>query len=327
MVPGPMQLSSGARRHTGRSAGELGPTASRGGESRLEADVGVLTEDEIARFHRDGYMKFRRVLDDAAIERLRTALDRTIVQELEREDFSELPPEFAYGHARKGEGAESWGTRAIHQFVNMWKVVPEYRELLDHPTITSAVRDLMGVERVRLWHDQIISKPPGDNAKFAFHHDFYFWPLDRPRMITCWLALDDATVDNGCMHVIPGSHRDPRFQPTDADLSEDIHLAPAPLGPGEPGSLYQEVRTWDREHATPVELKAGECMFHHCLNYHFTPRNVTDRQRRAFVLIFMPDGTRYKHAQSPNHVCTNYLGLTDGDVLDRPEFPVCGAAA
>ena len=95
-------------------------------------------------------------------------------------------------------------------------------------------------------------------------------------------------------------------------------------GPGEAGSLYDDVRTWDADRAVPVELKAGECMFHHCLNYHMTPQNVTDRQRRAFVMIFMPDGTRYNHAQSPGHVCTNYLHLEDGALLNGSGFPICG---
>jgi ectoine hydroxylase-related dioxygenase (phytanoyl-CoA dioxygenase family) len=183
----------------------------------------------------------------------------------------------------------------------MWKVVPEYRAVLDNPKITGAIRDLMQADRIRLWHDQVISKPPGDNAHFSCHHDFYFWPLDRPSMITCWLALDDATAANGCMHVVPGSHRDPRYQPADCDLSADLHLTPVPMGPGEPGSLYSDIRTWMPDRAKPIELKAGECMFHHCLNYHMTPQNATDHQRRAFVMIFMPDGTRYKHTQSPNH--------------------------
>ncbi|MBW3623430.1 MAG: phytanoyl-CoA dioxygenase family protein, partial [Armatimonadetes bacterium] len=284
----------------------------------------VLTPEQVERFRRDGYLKFGRVLDVGQVETLRTALDRTIEQEMRREDDSSVPPEFAYGHDRKAEEASGRPVRAIHQFVNMWKVVPEYREVLHHPTITGAIRDLMDVERVRLWHDQVISKPPGDNGKFAFHHDFYFWPLDRPSMISCWLALDKATVDNGCMHVLPGSHRDPRYQPAGCDLSDDLHLSPVAGGPGEPGSLYDEVRTWDHDRAVPVELEAGECMFHHCLNYHMTPQNVTDRQRRAFVMIYMPDGTRYHRAQSPNHVCTNYLNLEDGQIMDRPEFPLCG---
>jgi ectoine hydroxylase-related dioxygenase (phytanoyl-CoA dioxygenase family) len=285
----------------------------------------ILTPEQVEQFHRDGYLKFRRVLEDAQVERLRAALDRVIAEEITREDDAGRPPEFAYGHDRKAEDRQ--GVRAIHQFVNMWKVAPEYRETLHNPAIAGAIRDLMGVPHIRLWHDQIISKPPGDNALFNCHHDFYFWPLDRPTMITCWLALDDATAANGCMHVVPGSHRDPRFQPASCDLSADIHLEPAPMGQGEPGSLYQDVRTWMPERAKPVELKAGECMFHHCLNYHMTPQNTTDRQRRAFVMIYMPDGTRYKHAQSPNHVCTNYLHLEDGEVMAREEFPLCGEAA
>ncbi len=284
----------------------------------------ILTSEETERFYRDGYLKFRRVLQEAQVERLRAALDRVIAEEATREDDTGLPPEFAYGHDRKADAGSRREARAIHQFVNMWKVAPEYREVIHTPAITGAIRDLMGVAQIRLWHDQVISKPPGDNAHFSCHHDFYFWPLDRPTMITCWLALDDATAANGCMHVIPGSHRDPRFQPVGCDLSPDIHLEPAPLGPGEPGSLYQEVRTWMPDRAVPVELKAGECMFHHCLNYHLTPQNTTDRQRRAFVMIYMPDGTRYRHAQSPNHPCTNYLHLTDGEVLARDEFPLCG---
>lgn len=284
----------------------------------------VLTPEQVEQFHRDGYLRFRPVISEAEVERLRATLDRVIEEERNREDDAGLPPEFVFGHDRKATKGTERGVRAIHQFVNMWKVAPEYRETLHNPQITGAIRDLMGVPKLRLWHDQIISKPPGDNAHFACHHDFYFWPLDRPTMITCWLALDDATADNGCMHVVPGSHRDPRFQPVGCDLSEDIHLSPVAMGPGESASLYQEARTWGPKETKPVELKAGECMFHHCLNYHLTPQNITDRQRRAFVMIFMPDGTRYKHAQSPNHVCTNYLHLEDGVVMDKDEFPLCG---
>jgi ectoine hydroxylase-related dioxygenase (phytanoyl-CoA dioxygenase family) len=282
----------------------------------------MLTPDQAEKFHEDGYLRYGRVLDESQTEMLRAALDRIIQEELERTDYSSLPPEFAYGHDRRGDARSE--ARSIHQFVNIWKVSPEFKSVLDNPLITGAIRELMGADALRLWHDQVISKPPKDNGKFAFHHDFYFWPLDRPRMISCWLALDRATPENGCMHVIPGSHRDPRYQPVGCDLSEDIHLSPVSRGPGEPASLYNEVRTWDADRAFPVELEAGECMFHHCLNYHMTPMNVSDRQRRALVLIFMPNGTRYNRAQSPNHPCTNYLPLEDGEPLGGENFPICG---
>jgi phytanoyl-CoA hydroxylase len=278
----------------------------------------VLSTEEIERFRQDGYLKFRSVLASDEIDSLRSALDRVIADELSGDRSYDRPPEFAFGHNRGGDTEPS--DRAIHQFVNMWKVSPEYRAVLSNPQIVGAIEQLLD-GRARLWHDQVISKPPGENRLFACHHDFYFWPLDRPTMVTCWLALDDATPENGCMHVVPGSHRDPRYQPPDCDLSEDIHLSPVPLGPGEPGSLYDDIRTWQPERAEPVELKAGECMFHHCLNYHLTPQNRTDRQRRAFVMIFMPDGTRYKHEQSPNHICARHLSLKDGSLMGGPWFP------
>lgn len=281
-----------------------------------------MSSEMVEKFRQDGYLKFGRVLDDVQVERLRGELDRIIAEELAGESQADLPPEFEFGHDRKpGEGRPA---RAIHQYINMWKVVPAYRDVMDNPAIVEPVRELIGAKSVRIWHDQVISKPPHDNALFSCHHDFYFWPLDRPTMVTCWLALDDAIVDNGCMHVFPGSHRDPRMQPPDCDLNGDIHLSPVPLGPGEPGSLYAEMKTKQPDAAKPVELKAGECMFHHCLNWHLTPKNITDRQRRAFVMIFMPDGTRYKHAQSPNHPCTNYLNLDDGQIMDGEAFPICG---
>ena len=53
-------------------------------------------------------------------------------------------------------------------------------------------------------------------------------------------------------------------------------------------------------------------------------RHLTPLQRRAFIIIYMPDGTRYNHEQSPRHPCTSYLNLADGSVMNGAEFPVVG---
>ena len=72
----------------------------------------------------------------------------------------------------------------------------------------------------------------------------------------------------------------------------------------------------------PGELKAGECMFHHCLNWHGTPPNVTDQQRRAFVMIFMAKDVCYNNAQAPGHILVPTIDVADGEPLVGDGFPV-----
>ncbi|MDE0555511.1 MAG: phytanoyl-CoA dioxygenase family protein, partial [Candidatus Poribacteria bacterium] len=183
-------------------------------------------------------------------------------------------------------------------------------------------RSLLYTQEVRLCHDQVISKPPHDNGHFGFHHDFFFWPLSPPNIVSCWLALDDATVESGCMHVMPKSHKDERFSVT-ARAEADGEAAKArEEGREPPPNQWTERQKLDISHGIPVELKAGECMFHHCLNWHGTPPNVTERQRRAFVMIFMAQDVCYNNAQSPNHVLVPTIEVADGEPLVGEAFPV-----
>ena len=130
-----------------------------------------------------------------------------LIIELELSEGDDSSPEFKYGHDRHGDKLKrgSGHPRAIHQYVNMWKRESSYEAAIHNPLIAGTARALLNTSEVRLWHDQIISKPPKDNGHFGFHHDFFFWPLSPPNIVSCWLALDDATVDSGCMHVMPKS--------------------------------------------------------------------------------------------------------------------------
>jgi ectoine hydroxylase-related dioxygenase (phytanoyl-CoA dioxygenase family) len=94
--------------------------------------------------------------------------------------------------------------------------------------------------------------------------------------VSCWLALDDAYEANGAMQVIPGSHLKPVWH----DQAEST------------SALKQvQVDTTTRE---VVELKAGECMIHHCQTLHYTQPNETDDDRRAFIMHYMTPGTRWR---------------------------------
>lgn len=283
----------------------------------------MITQQQIDFFDENGYLRYGRVLDMAEVEALRAGLDRVIAIEEAGGDESEI--EFKYGHRRgapMGADDEAYQPRHIVQYVNMFKREPMYERLLHHPVIAGVACALLDTPRVRLWHDQIISKPPEENRHFHFHQDFYLWPLNEPRIVTCWLALDDATPENGCMHVVPGSHRDPRFglESYAAELAARA----------EAEAEGREIEETDRQKMAhepadigkPVELKAGECMFHHCLNFHATPANVTNRQRRAHVMIFMAEGVRTKLDQSPNHVLIPGFTVGDGEELVGEGFPL-----
>ena len=199
----------------------------------------------------------------------------------------------------------------------MWKRDKEYEKTVRHPLITGIAKTLLKTPEVRLWHDHIISKPPGDNAHFRYHQDFYGWPLSEPRILSCWIALDDATVENGCMHVVPRSHRDPGFSPK-AKRKELEALAKDPTLKTERAKMEERPASF----GVPVELKTGECMFHHCLNFHATPQNTTNRQRRALVIIYTAQGVRFYKAQAPRHVLVPIVEVNDGEPLAGSGFPV-----
>jgi ectoine hydroxylase-related dioxygenase (phytanoyl-CoA dioxygenase family) len=290
----------------------------------------MTTTEQVQFFEANGYLKFGKVLEREELEALREGLNRIIQLELEHSDDSS--PEFKYGHDRKGDrpSESGRGARTIHQYVNMWKRDQNYERTLHNPLIAGTARALLRTPEVRLWHDQIISKPPRDNGHFRFHQDFYFWPLSHPSIVSCWLALDDATVENGCMHVIPGSHRDPRFSPegraAEIAVADFDKLNPAEKAKAEgrtPEKTEREkIAEQPASYGVPVELKAGECMFHHCLNFHATPQNKTDQERRAFVMIFMAQGVCYNPAQSGGHILVPTIEVKAGEPLVGKGFPV-----
>ena len=282
----------------------------------------MVTQEQIDFFEENGYVKFGRVLDSDGVEAMRAGLDAVI--ELELTEGDDSSPEFKYGHDRKQDRLNrgSGHPRAIHQYVNMWKRESSYEAAIHNPLIAGTARALLDTPEVRLWHDQVISKPPHDNGHFGFHHDFFFWPLSPPNIVSCWLALDDATVDSGCMHVMPKSHKDERFSVAARATFNAASAKASEAGHEPPPNPWTERGKLDISHGIPVELKAGECMFHHCLNWHGTPPNVTDHQRRAFVMIFMAQDVCYNNVQAPGHILVSTIEVADGERLIGDGFPI-----
>jgi ectoine hydroxylase-related dioxygenase (phytanoyl-CoA dioxygenase family) len=159
-----------------------------------------------------------------------------------------------------------------------WRIKPGFHDLLWHPAFTVPASQLLG-GAVRFWHDQLFCKPAQHGGVVAWHQDYSYWTRTQPMAhLTCWIGLDDATRDNGCLHYVPGSHRWELLPIT--GLAGDMHAIENVLTP-EQKAKFKPVA---------IELKKGEAAFHHPLMVHGSYENKTERQRRATVLNAFRDG-------------------------------------
>jgi phytanoyl-CoA hydroxylase len=172
------------------------------------------------------------------------------------------------------------------------------RQFSAHRVFTDLCHDLVG-PNVRLYHDQAVYKKPEKPRRFPWHQDNGYTYVSPQQYLTCWVALTDATINNGCPQVVPGLHR----------LGTLKHHYVDPLG-------WEIFEDHPAVVAAPVG-KGGVVVFS-SLSPHLTGPNTTNLVRKAYILQYAPDGARAFHGD-PN------LGPPgDGALVDDPmrQFPV-----
>ena len=153
-------------------------------------------------------------------------------------------------------------------------------DLATHPRILDAVEDVLGPDLL-VWTVSIFPKYPRDPGYISWHQDGTYWGLDSTRVVTAWVALTDSTRDNGCMRVVPGSHRQPILP------HRDTYAADNRLSRGQ--EIEVEVAEQD---AVDVVLRAGEMSLHHVNIIHGSNSNPSDGSRIGFAPRFMTPETR-----------------------------------
>ena len=228
-----------------------------------------LSDEQVSHYHEQGYVGGIRLLGDPQIDALREELaDLTQSDHSGREHWHEY-------HSNESEDP---GTVLFHA-LGAWRIKPGLHDMWWNPAFLVPASQLLG-GAVRLWHDQLFCKPAGDGGVVAWHQDYSYWTRTQPMChLTCWIGLDDATTENGCLQYVPGSHRWPLLDVT--GLAGDMEAIQAVLT-DEQKSAFQPV---------PCELKAGEATFHHPLMVHGSYQNRSKRPRRAIVLNSFRDGT------------------------------------
>jgi ectoine hydroxylase-related dioxygenase (phytanoyl-CoA dioxygenase family) len=239
--------------------------------TKSEWDQYRLSDDQVAFYHEQGYLPRVRILTDDQIERLRDELTEFFEpQHPGRELWYEY-------HTNESNNPD----KVLFHALGAWRIKPGFHDILWHPAFTVPASQLLG-GAVRFWHDQLFCKPARHGGVVAWHQDYSYWTRTKPMAhLTCWIGLDDSTIDNGCVHYVPRSHRWDLLPIT--GLAGDM-------------SAIREVLTqeqWEQfNRPVAVELQAGECTFHHPLMIHGSFENRVDRPRRATVINVFRDGVR-----------------------------------
>jgi phytanoyl-CoA hydroxylase len=153
-----------------------------------------------------------------------------------------------------------------------------FRNLAFHPGMTAAVRELLGPDFFLL-QSMLLMKPPRFGMVKVWHQDNAYFHVTPPDVLGFWVALEEADVENGCMHVVPGSHQ--------------AGLAPHDSRRGDHGLIVEP----DPADVIAIPLHAGDALLFDGEVYHYTPDNLSDRRRRAVQYHYasthcrQPDGS------------------------------------
>lgn len=256
-----------------------------------------LTSEQVDFFHTYGYLPGVRLLTDEQIEVLRTELAALIDP---AHPGHELFYEF---HSNESSDPAT----VLFHALGAWRITAGFHDLLWNPAFLMPAAQLLGGQ-VRFWHDQLFCKPAHHGGVVAWHQDYSYWTRTQPLAhLSCWIGLDDSTRENGCVHYVPGSHRW-RLLPI-TGLANDMHAIEQVLN--------EEEKTAFKPVA--IELKAGECSFHHPLMVHGSYQNQSNRPRRGTVINVFRDGVR-SAANEP--LLAGVPAIPAGEKIDGQFFPL-----
>jgi len=236
-------------------------------------DAYQLTNEQVNFYQENGYVAGIPILTKSQVEILKTELEQLMEPSFAG---NSLFYEFNVNESPNPD-------KVLFHALGAWRITTGFHDVLWHSAFVIPARQLLEGS-VRFWHDQLFCKPAQHGGVVAWHQDYSYWTRTQPMAhLTCWIALDDTELDNGCIHYISGSHKWDLLPIT--GLAGDMKAIQKVLT-AEQWSQFQE--------PTPIELKAGQATFHHPLMVHGSFENVTNRPRRATVINVFQDGVLSK---------------------------------
>jgi ectoine hydroxylase-related dioxygenase (phytanoyl-CoA dioxygenase family) len=256
----------------------------------------LLTPEQIEAYQRDGYLVLPDVVREAELDAIEPVFGRFMRGEVPGmgRDFCDMSG--PYGRAFEDFNLINAVLPRVYE--------PTLRDNVFERRATSIARQLIGAD-AELDYDQFLAKrPQRPQAVFAWHQDLGYWPTGTPdtRTVTCSLALDDATSENGCLEVVPGSHLEPKLRPhrprawsTSSELRDEAHTLSIELLPSDV--------------VVALPLKRGSITVHNERIVHGSAGNRSNGWRRTYVVA---------HRSGQTVACERALGFTHShnDVID-----------
>jgi ectoine hydroxylase-related dioxygenase (phytanoyl-CoA dioxygenase family) len=266
-------------------------------DDRRDGPRYLVTDEELERFRRDGYVHLRGVLSDDELAGIAAVYERFLRREIavSGKDLCDM----------SGDYARPFEQYSIVNVMLPRRYFPAWQGNVYEQRAASIAAQLHGPGMV-LDYDQLLAKRPFKaDAVFEWHQDQAYWPVfPDSRTATCWLALDDSTLANGCMRFVPGSHLEPLrpHRPLTGDR-------------GESHTLLTDVDP-SRDVIRPVPIRRGDITVHNERVLHGSGGNSTAGWRRAYVVAFRARETVAEERR---------LGFThshndEKDLLDRVGF-------
>lgn len=258
-----------------------------------------LSDKQVSFFNTYGFLSDVKLLNDQQVDQL--------LAELEEVKDPSHPKHHLFYEFHSNESKDP--NAVLFHSLGHWRITPGFHDILWNPAFVVAASQLLGNKAVRFWHDQLFCKPAHHGGVVAWHQDYSYWRRTLPMQhLTCWVALDDVTTENGCLYYVPKSHT--------WGLLDKPELA------GDMEGL-QQFLTEDQKRQfaekVPIEMKRGYGTFHHPLMVHGSYENKSSRPRRAFVLNVFADGT---YSDSDEELLQGVPVIRKGKQLEGKFFPL-----
>ncbi len=189
---------------------------------------------------------------------------------------------------RKMQDRDTYG-KAFLQIMNLWQCDEDVKKFVLAKRMARIAADLMGVENVRIYHDQALFKEPGGGPT-PWHQDQYYWPIDTNNTITMWMPLVDIDVDMGMLTFASGSYTEGAV--FNFEISDESETA---------------FDNYVKEHEFPISraktMNAGDATWHRGFTMHHANGNNSDKMREVMTIIYVADGARitpYKNEWQKN---------------------------